>query len=240
MSTDYRIFVMTSDKYLPALRPYAHLINKYWYPNPQVVVFGFQEPKFPLPENFKFVSIGKQQDYPFERWSDALINVLNHVKDEAFILMLEDYWITRPVDERAVKILYDYIIQFGYVIKIDLCGDRLYAHGANLEYDTVAHIDLIKSMPGSPYHMSLMTGIWRRDNLLQLLTPGESPHDLEIAGSTRLSHMEGMVVLGTRQWPVRHILGLRARDYAHVNMHGLKQGDIDDMRKLGYFRHWEK
>lgn len=234
------IYCMTSDKYLPALLPYSYLLNKYWQPTPSVTVVGFSEPNFDLPDNFEFLSLGSYRDYPFERWSDALIKLLGTIQDESFVLMLEDYWITRHVDTRAVKILYDYSIQFGYVLKVDLCGDRLYAYGADLDYGVVSYLDLVKSMPGSPYHMSLMTGIWRKDNLMRCLVPNESPHDIEIIGTPRVSHMQDLLVLGTRQWPVRHILGLRARDHAHINTDGLNPVDIEAMEKLGYFDYWKE
>lgn len=238
---DYRVIVMTSDRYLPALLPYAYLFNKYWSSERQVLVAGFTTPEFDLPDNFTFLSLGRQDDYPFNRWSDALMHMLKYhgVEDEAFVLMLEDYWITRKVDVHAVEVLYRYAIQFGYVLKIDLTGDRLYAHGADLNYGSVEYIDLVKSMPGSPYHMSLMTGVWRRDNMLKALKPNESPHDVELIGTTRVSHMQEMLVLGTRQWPVRHTLGLRGGDHTKLKLSELKPGDIDEMRSLGYFKYWE-
>lgn len=233
------IYVTTSDKYLPALRPFAYLMNKYWQPNPKVVVAGFSTPSFELPNNFSFISLGNQSDYPFNKWSDALIKLLNIIEDEVIILMLEDYWITRPVNTPAIRILGDYARQFGYVLKIDICGDRLYAHGADLNYGTVAYIDLVKSMPGSPYHMSLMPGIWRVDNLKKCLIPGESPHDIEIAGSTRVSRLQDIIHLGTRQWPLRITLGLRGGDHSKINLQELKPEDVEEMSKLGYFRLWK-
>lgn len=235
MTEPYRVIVTASDKYLPALLPFSYLFNKYWGSDVEVCVFGFTRPDFDLPDNFSFVSLGNQKDYPFNKWSDALIAILSQINDEAFVLMLEDYWLTRHVDRSAVRILYDYAIQFQYVLKVDLCGDRLYAFGADLEYGTVAHLDLIKSMPGSPYHMSLMPGIWRKDLLSRCLVSGESPHDLELVGSTRVSHLQDMIVIGTRQWPVRIVLGLRGGDHTKINLDGLSKIDIDAMTDLGYF-----
>jgi hypothetical protein len=234
--------VTTSDKYLPALLPFAYLFNKYWSRDRQVLVAGYTYPTFELPDNFEFMSVGKQEDYPFGKWSDALIHLLTRhgVEDEAFVLMLEDYWLTRHVDQHAVEVLYHYALQFGYVLKVDLAGDRLYAHGADCDYGTVEYLDLVKSMPGSPYHMSLMTGIWRRDNLLKVLVLNESPHNIEMEGTTRVSHMQDLLVIGTRQWPVRNTLGLRGGDHTSLNVSQLKVRDVDEMRELGYFETWEK
>lgn len=234
----YRVVVMTSDKYLDALRPYAYLLNKYWKPNPQVVVAGFSKPKFKLPENFTFLSLGRFQDYPFKRWSNAFIKLLHTIEDEAFVLMLEDYWITREVNSEAMRILYDYIMQFKYVMKMDVCGERLYASHADLNYGTVRYLDLVKSMPGSPYHMSLITGIWRREHLLRHIIPDESPHDVEVIGTTRVSHDQNVIVLGTRQWPLRHTLAFRAADSNSLLLDEIAEHDVDDMKKMGLLKPW--
>lgn len=234
-----RIFVTTSDRYLPALRPFAYLLNKYWLPEASVVVAGFDKPHFSLPANFTFVSLGKQADYPFERWSDALIDTLSAVDDPTLVLMLEDYWIIRPVDTTAVDMLNEYLLQEPDVLKIDLTGDRLYAHGVDLYYGYLGYLDLIKSMPGSPYHMSLMAGLWRRDNLLSALITHESPHEVELTGTTRVSHMQNLVVLGTRQWPLKHTLALRGGDSSKLLLDEINPTDVEELRSLGFLAPWE-
>ena len=233
------VVVMTSDKYIDAVRPYSYLLNKYWVPNPRVFVMGFTPPSFKLPENFSFHSLGRFEDYPFGKWSNAMRKAVELVPDDVFCLMLEDYWPTRQVDTRAVKILYDYMHQFKYVFKIDLCGDRLYAFGADLNYGHVAHLDLVKSMPGSPYHCSLMSGLWRKEHFLRHLVPNESPHEVELIGTTRFSHDGSIICLGTRQWPLRHTLAFRGNDPKKLLLDELDKSDIDQLRSMGYLRPWE-
>lgn len=232
-----QVIVMTSDKYLWACRPFMWLWDRYFTPDisRNNVICGFTPPTFELSKKFKFYSIGKFEDYPFGKWSDALIRVLDNVADEVFMLMLEDYWLTRQVDTKAVEILYDYMLQFKYTVKIDLCADRLYAFGADLNYGTVSYIDLVKSMPGSPYHMSLMAGLWNRDLLKKVIIPGESPHDVEMVGTVRLSHTEALV-LGTRQWPLRHTLAFRGQDASRLLLDDLNHSDVKEMRELGLYQ----
>jgi hypothetical protein len=234
----YRIIVSNSDHYIQAIQPFAHLLNKYWKPNPEVLVVGFTPPDFELPSNFSFYSIGKFEDYPAKNWSDAHIKLLKEIEDEAFVLMLEDYWLTRPVDTNAVQVLVDYAIQFKYVAKIDLCADRLYAHGADLNYGTVSYLDLIGSMPGSPYHLSLMTGVWRREHLLNALRPGWTAHDVELVGTQEFSHNRDVVVLGTRQWPVKHIIAIRTVAPDKLDLAGMSDHDVIEMGKLGLLKPW--
>ena len=75
-----KVIVLTSDKYLHALQPFAWLFNKYWSSAQPVTVAGFTPPDFGLPDNFTFHSIGAFADYPVARWSDALIKLLNEIE----------------------------------------------------------------------------------------------------------------------------------------------------------------
>lgn len=228
-----RVLVLTSDKYLHALLPFSWLFNRYWGPRQPVVVGGFKEPDFTLPPNFSFMSLGDMADYPVNKWSDGLIKFLGMVPDEIFVFMLEDYWITRPVDTEGVQILYSYMQQFDYVAKIDLCADRLYAFNME-DYGWVNRIDLVKSFRGSPYHMSLMTGLWRKEHLLAHLVPGESPWDVEITGTPRLARNGNVIVLGTRQWPVRHTLAYRNGQMGDPDVSALSPADVEALREKGY------
>lgn len=229
-----RVFVITSDKYLGALRPFAYLFNKYWSPEQQVVVMGFAEPSFDLPDNFTFHSMGSMRNYPVGNWSDALIAFLNQVDDEVFCLMLEDYWINKPVDQLAIKMLYDYMIQFQYVLKMDLGTDRLYAAGVT-DYGQCGNLNLLRSDPGSQYHMSLMCGLWRRDLLLRFLIPGESPWQVELSGTPRVAAAaDSVLVLGTRNHPLSHILAHRRGNPNELLLDGLDADDIKALVKLEY------
>lgn len=249
-----RVLCLTSDKYLHAVRVYAHLFQKYWNAearrwlgeDQQVLVAGFTPPDFDLPDNFTFHSIGAFKDYPVGRWSAALIDLLEEIDDEAFVLMLEDYWVTRPVNVPAIKMLYDYALQFKDILRIDLTTDRLFAYGPRYPQDVPDHgycgwLDLVYSEPTSAYHMSMMTGIWRRDNLLKVLIPDESPWQVELDGTRRVmeKYPHTMRVLGTRQWPVKHGLGLRGGNHAEVDLSFLRAEDLLALNDLGLLSPWK-
>lgn len=229
------ILVFTSDKYLKALQPFAWLFNRYWSPAQAVDVVGFAQPEFMLPSNFSYHSIGNMADYPFGKWSNQVIDYLEVRQDIShFILLLEDYWPTRPVNLSAIRMLYDYALQFRNVLKIDLCGDRLYAAGMT-DYDNCGYLDLILSDWQSQYQMSLMPGIWNKQLLLRFLVRNESPHEVELSGTPRVAaaHDE-VIVLGTRQWPFKHILAHRNGNASKLDVSGLKQCDVEALTELGY------
>lgn len=222
-----QVIVMTSDNYYHCLVPFFYLFDKFFDGfNPYVtrydqlinldlVFCGFSEPAQEIQNQLNYIerywrfhSIGAYEDYPANKWSDALLHVLDNVAEDRFILMLEDYWLCRPVDVRGVKYLYDYAGQFQNVLKIDLAFDRLFINaGANFnyglgDYGYVGHMDLLKSPPGTPYQMSLWGGIWRRDVMRRFVVPGETAQQLELSGTGRVT--DDVLVLGTRQGPMRH------------------------------------
>lgn len=229
------VYVMTSDKYIKAVRTFAWLFNKHWSPEQRVQVVGFAEPDFDLPDNFSFKSLGPMKKYPWGKWSNSLLDMMADMSgDEVFCLMLEDYWITRKVDVEAIDLLYNHMLEDTSVLKMCLTGDRLYARDMS-DYGALGRLDLIKSHYDSPYHMSLMTGLWRRSLMEKVVIRNESPHDVEIRGTSRLAEAKDSIkVLGTRQWPLRHILGHRGGDPTTTIVQGLHEDDLNELRSLGY------
>lgn len=240
MKPEYRIVVSTCDKYINALRPFAWLLNKYWDNPPDVVVLGFTPPNFKLPDNFSFYSVGKQEDYPIDRWSDQIIDGLNMLPDEVFIFMLEDMWITTHVNTRIVKMAYDYMEQFRYVARFDLTGDRWNAFDENGRrpslYGKLGHVNLIWSDPNSQYHLSTMPALWRKEHLLSVLIRGETPWQVELHGTPRLSEQRNkMIVIGTDIWPLRNTLAFRGGETSKLLLDQIDPEDVKMMRALKIF-----
>lgn len=193
-----RVFVITSDHYMWALKPFIYLFQQYWSELQEVVVAGFSMPDFDLPENFRFHSIARQ-NYPAKKWSNALIKFLQDMPDDHFVLMLEDYWLCRTVDHRGVQACWEYIKEKPDVLRIDLTDDRLYA-GGRVDVEGWGSYDIIETPESTPYQMSTQAGIWNRKLMLDLLEPGKSAWEVEI----HTKPPSKMRVLGTRQAPVRY------------------------------------
>lgn len=233
--SDTPVFVTTSDKYLPALLPFSYLFNKYFGSDQQVIVGGFARPTFDLPPNFTFHSIGEQSAYPMAKWTDGVLDLLAAYPDfHHAIILFEDYFISRRVDREAVRMLYDYAVQFRNVAKVDLTGDRLYAAGMT-DYNVCDRLDIILSDYKSQYHFSWMAGVWNLDFLRGFLQRGWTAWDCELVGTPKLAMLkDGYIVVGTRQWPLRHTLAHRGGDPSTLLLDGLRQCDIDELRALGY------
>jgi len=233
------VLVLTSDRYIDALRPFAYLLNKHWKPNPRVIVGGFTPPDFHLPTNFTFHSIGPFDQYPVGKWSNAAGRFFVEQPHEVFVLMLEDYWLTRDVDVEAVEVGYDYMRQFEYVARFDLTGDRQFAGGAK-DYGQAGKVELVWSDPESQYHMSLMAGLWRRQHLLRVMRDNETPWEMELEGTPRLAALrKELIVLGTKGWPVRHTLAFRGGEPGKLLLDELSAQDLKGLRTKGLLKAWE-
>lgn len=236
-----RLHVLTSDRYIYAIRPFAWLLKKYWPDHPEVVVGGFSMPPFAMPEKFVFVSIGRFENYPVNKWSDGVIRFLDLVGDEVVCLFLEDMWPIRPIDGDVVKMAYDYMNQFHYVARLDLTGDRLYANGGNVsKYGELGHVGLIWSDPDSQYHLSTMPAFWRAAHLKRVLVPGETPWQTELQGTPRLSRLRNeMIVLGTDAVPIKVTLAFRGGDTGKLLLNEIAPGDVHEMREAGILKELE-
>jgi hypothetical protein len=226
------ILVLTCDKYLHAIPPFAYQMGKYWPHHPPVIVGGFTKPDYTMPDNFSFVSIGKQGDYPVEKWSDGLARLLLMTEADVCLLFLEDMWLVQPVKTGIVHMAQDYMYQFEYVARFDMTADRQFAAGSQ-PYDKLAEYDIIISDRQSQYHLSMMPAFWRKEHLLRALRPNETPWETELDGTPRLSAMMDTIVLGTNECPIKVTLAYRSGNPTSFVGDGLGKEDMDELKEKG-------
>lgn len=219
-----RVIIYSSDKTAWALRPFAHFFNLYWSKDQRVSVFGNTAPSFDLPRNFTFASVGAFK--PAQQWSNDLIAALRSISDDVICLMMDDYWLNRQVDQLAVKWCYEYMQASPDVIRFDLTTDRLYARGIT-PYGAIGYLDVIKSDPHSPYNFSLQAALWRRELLLDVLVPNETPWEVEEMGTRRLMS-KPYLVLGTKQSPLHYTIAVQQ---GHLALDGGYQTPTNAMQE---------
>lgn len=205
----FPVLVMVSDLNLWALKPFLYQFDNHWarFCKVDVHIAGYTPPAYELPPGFKFHSLGKFEDYPVNRYSDSLLEAMELIPGDHFILMLEDYWLTRPVNYMAIEFLARYMSYMPDVIRMDLTSDRMYAGNPMLEAGSYGYLDLINTPAPSPYRISFQASIYNKRLLAQILKPGESPWEIEILGTGRLAKTPYRV-LGTRQPPIRYFIAV--------------------------------
>ena len=213
MSAPYRVAVLTCDLYIECVRPFAWLFNKYYSPDIQVVVGGFTPPTFELPSNFEFVSLGKGADFPPNRYSNGLIKFLRYLTDDVFMFMLEDQWLTAPVNLAEIQTCIDVARNTDNLLRIDVIDDRRYMNeftfGKTDPYGTFDGVELIKSH-WCPYQFAIYGTLFNRENLLRYIPPNLDPWQLEntVTNIIRWKDNEA-IVLGTTRKLLQCANGLR-------------------------------
>lgn len=201
------LYVLTSNKYVHCLPPFAYLFCRYWGLTQPVTIVGYEErPKRTLPRNFTFLSLGKQDSYTF---SSGLKAFLERIRDEYFILMLEDYFLDFVVRRATIDMCEQVMIDHPDVVKIDLTDDRQKVEHEDTEIGKPYGIRFIQSAPGAPFQGSLQAAIWRRGFLLEFLNPKEDAWMMEKNFTRRCitARREGFngKILGMIQPPVHYI-----------------------------------
>lgn len=225
-----RILIFTCDKYMWAVRPFSYLLNIHWNPPPQAVVFCNQVPSWTLPGNVGFISLGR--DYAPYEWSDEVLAGLERVPDEYFIWMLEDYWLNRDVDAKAVEIAEQYLRAHQDVLRFDLTSDRQY-NGAARDIGSFGHLDLVETPHSSAYQISLQAAVWNKTRLLQTIRHGISPWAFEELSPVLIPI--GLRVVGSKQRPICYTNGI-GMGHGEGWTEGIAKEHVLYMKEKGWIR----
>ncbi|HET6991917.1 MAG TPA: hypothetical protein VFJ43_11365, partial [Bacteroidia bacterium] len=176
--SDIAVLVLSCDKYSDAWNPFFKLFRKYWPTCPFPVYLGTNESGF----DFAGVNIlhsGKALD-----WSSDTIAILGQIPQDYIILLLEDYFLEKPVDEEwlneCIRFTKEKNASFMRIASFRKDHFSMYAFD-----ETKENAKFGISRPDAPYRINLQAGIWNRTDFLQLITKGESPWEFEVNGSVR-------------------------------------------------------
>jgi len=230
------VYVITSEKYHWALRPFCYLFNIYWSTLQQVTVITDTRITIDLPPNFAQKTISEGRPLHQDKWSNGIIHMLRQMNESHFVLLLEDYWLVRTVDHQGIKTLHELATKYPDILRIDLTDDRQYS-GQMKDAGYYGHYDLVETPGESPYQMSLQAGIWSRDLLLSIIKPDMSPWKVELEISPDLHGREDIRVIGTRQRPIRYINAFKGGDSENVlNVEGLPEEHRTELLRRGWLR----
>lgn len=244
---DCPIYIATSNAWLPMLRPFSYLFNKFWSEDQKVTFLGYDKPSFDLPSNFDFVSLGAQRGLSY--WADDIRPVLESCPSDYFIYTAEDQFITRPVDFSSLKNLLKVCDNYNPA-RIALTNTV-----SNQLFDDVDN-EIVISNQNSNYRLSLIWSIWRKDYFLKHLHTNFSPWDFEVSNMSKVK-MDGEDIIGCKEnFPIGHCNAVQTRgavngfDYSKAKLNfldvtshsdpskriGLKEKYITEMLELGHIK----
>ena len=117
------IFSPICDENLWVLKPYIHLFKKFWSDEQKVVIMGFEEPDFELPDNFTFVSLAPEQKGGASNWTKYLYDYFSSIDDQHIIFSLEDFFPTQEPNLKLLHSLYKVVKADSNIGRCDLTWD---------------------------------------------------------------------------------------------------------------------
>jgi hypothetical protein len=174
-----RIVCLTSNGYINCVEPFAHYWNHFAGADRRVTVACYDLLPQGLPDNFDVMSIGRQAEYT---WSSGLLKLLEGIDDEIVLLMMEDYFLTQPVNWFLVDFAYGMMRNNALIAKIDLTDDRL---KVPVSQENPFSPEVFVSAPESAFTASVQAALWRRDFFEQFILPEENAWEFEKYASRR-------------------------------------------------------
>lgn len=172
MSSDASILVVSCDRYADLWRPFFNLMWRYWPDAPFKIYLGANFLVY-NDSRVETLTIGEDPG-----WSTGLKRMLEQIESPAIVLMLEDFFLRRPVDTEAV-------------VSCLRAFDHLGAHmvrlvprpGPDRRAPGFPFLGAIR--PSSPYRVSTQGTLWQKTALLSLVREGENIWDFELNGTVR-------------------------------------------------------
>lgn len=211
--SDVTILVSSCDRYSFLWKPFFESLFKQWpslqTSNRAMPILLIANTKSYDHPRIKTIQITNETS-----WSDNMLTALQQVKTKYVLVLLDDYWLSKPVEEKRLMQLLK-ILQNGNTAFIQTSFNDLNFHNG------VAH----ENIPGvvyrkkfGHYKVSLQGGLWDKESLVYLIRPGESPWDFEIAGSIRSHGYPKAFLSLTHDEPIHY---LNASHLGHITPEAL-------------------
>lgn len=112
----------------------------------------------------------------YRDWSKLLIKLLKKIDTEYIFFMLDDFWLTKPVDPDKFNKMVQYLISNPKIGFICLRHEtHEYAPESEKQYAIdCEYPELLECLYGRSFRITTQAGIWRKDYLLKLLRGHES------------------------------------------------------------------
>ncbi len=214
---------MTCDKFQPVWSIFYTLFDRFW---PE-----FRGQIYHCSENHKMdhpnvITINTKLPKGPSNWSSGLEMALQKIPSSHVILLLEDFFLNRKVDNKKVIEIYESMLEASDVkcvrlipVPPPLLEDGLFTSEFGQE---------------DQYRISTQPAIWEKNYLMSVLKKGDTPWQFELEGSERSKNMEGKI-LGVNKASARimgHYNGIIRGKMTRESMKFLKEMDISSSKSM--------
>jgi hypothetical protein len=172
MISNCSVLVPSCDSYSDLWTPFFTLFGRFWEDCPFPVYLGNNSLGFHHP------GVRVIHSSQGNNWTDRVRDHLRAIDTPYVLLMLEDFFLRRPVPTKRVT--------DGLRALASLGGHLLRLHARpRPELRVAGAPELGTIRAGAPYRVSTQAAIWRRETILALMRDGESIWQFEIQGTGR-------------------------------------------------------
>lgn len=117
------------------------------------------------------------------KWGERLIKTLQNIDTEYVLFLLDDYWLTAPVDDAFFRKCLDHMRNNPDVATISFKP----TYGPNIQDGRFERFERRPQKPERRFHFRLncQAAIWRRERFIEFIRPFEDPWQWERYGSMR-------------------------------------------------------
>lgn len=174
---DCTVIVSTNDGYRDLWTPFFTLLKKNW-DVPFPIILNTESDSFSFEGlDIRSLALYKKGDKP--AWSERLIKTLESIDTEYVLTLLEDFFLTAPVDTARL----DDVFRWMDADKNIAVFSFLPAPGDNIKSDRYPGFELRAQR--APYRFNAQAAVWRRERLIDFLRPDESAWEWEHNGNER-------------------------------------------------------
>tara|TARA_R110002050_G_scaffold300734_1_gene472045 strand:- start:178 stop:1038 length:861 start_codon:yes stop_codon:yes gene_type:complete len=213
------VVVPSCDKYAEAWIGFFQLLEKYWPElNNEIYLIGGN--KTYEKENLINVSIPNEKS-----WSDNMLQVLDMTQADYILILLEDYYITEPVNHKKFVSYYNIMRQEGSASLVLAPRD---------EYEKIHPFEkgLAYLNRDQPYRASLQAVIWKKDILKKILKSGESPWQFELKGTFRTRDLKEPFMIVTGKGPLNYLGAISRGQWSRKAMKLIKKEKLKFNRNM--------
>lgn len=176
-ASDVVMIINSCDAYSDLWDPFFKLLKKYW--NPQYpIILNTETKRYGYPGlNIKTLQLYKENEKP--EWSERLMKTLRHIDSEYVILMLDDFFLEKPVDEEKIIQTIAWMKEDSSIASF--CFVPVLPDG----YLPSVFPGFGKRPAKGEYRLTCQASVWRRETLLNDMRPHESAWLFETLGSKR-------------------------------------------------------
>jgi hypothetical protein len=159
------IYIISSNNSIHNIEALQYSINKYWKPNPRVVVLSYNQPtNFQLAKNVRVDSMGEDRGHNYV--NENLINYFDKVEESHFIFSCDDFPLIRPVDVDMFDTLKRKMIVEG-ISRVAMNG-----HVKTKPYNTIEQLDgynIVEFSQTADYRKSAVWSMWSKEYFMKYL-----------------------------------------------------------------------